>query len=540
MLAIEESAEAHVTDPSALQQNVRRVLKRYFFDVTQRKPVILPVHHGGVGGNEDFPVAAVVVATLEDHGQGPLAAPEEGAGQSAEDDRPTRSCPRTLAMPSGSSLVVVALARGARRVVRRGRARSGTSSPGCSAGRSGVVAVAFPVVGGLLGASCSCATRRARTGSGCSSASPCSVLGALGIVSLLGGEPGTARRLRDAVAVAGGLLGAIGRAPAHDRDLVRSAPSSCASGWARWGSSSSRGRRSRSQRPNVRDFFTAADIEEEPEPGPPVVRDEPRAEAPPRRQAQGGVRARRARPATRTTSSSFRIPTWRTIRTSAAAGSPAARPTRTIETDDGSLPAPAARPAPQRPAVERRRSRRAGHAERPRAHAADLRGGRSRLRRSPRAHGHDVRGGGRRRAPRSTRSCSWRATSRTRSRRPDVRIQAPIPGKSAIGIEVPNKHRDFVMLGDILRSKAAKEATHPLEVALGQGHPRAGADGQPGDHAAPADRRGDRRRQVQPRQLASSPRCSRARPRRTSGSSWSIPSGSSSVTSPTCRTCCRR
>ena len=43
MLAMEESAEAHVTDPSALQQNVRRVLKRYFFDVTQRKPVILPV-----------------------------------------------------------------------------------------------------------------------------------------------------------------------------------------------------------------------------------------------------------------------------------------------------------------------------------------------------------------------------------------------------------------------------------------------------------------------------------------------------------------
>jgi ribonuclease J len=41
--AFEETADAHVTDPSALQQNIRRVLKRYFVDVTQRKPVILPV-----------------------------------------------------------------------------------------------------------------------------------------------------------------------------------------------------------------------------------------------------------------------------------------------------------------------------------------------------------------------------------------------------------------------------------------------------------------------------------------------------------------
>jgi ribonuclease J len=43
MLAFEESAAAQVTDPSALQQQVRRVLKKYFFEVTQRKPVILPV-----------------------------------------------------------------------------------------------------------------------------------------------------------------------------------------------------------------------------------------------------------------------------------------------------------------------------------------------------------------------------------------------------------------------------------------------------------------------------------------------------------------
>jgi S-DNA-T family DNA segregation ATPase FtsK/SpoIIIE len=51
---------------------------------------------------------------------------------------------------------------------------------------------------------------------------------------------------------------------------------------------------------------------------------------------------------------------------------------------------------------------------------------------------------------------------------PDVRIIAPIPGRSAIGVEVPNKVRDFVMLGDILRSKTALDDEHPLAVALGK------------------------------------------------------------------------
>jgi S-DNA-T family DNA segregation ATPase FtsK/SpoIIIE len=51
---------------------------------------------------------------------------------------------------------------------------------------------------------------------------------------------------------------------------------------------------------------------------------------------------------------------------------------------------------------------------------------------------------------------------------PDVRIIAPIPGKSAIGVEVPNKVRDFVMLGDVLGSKAARDSTKPLHVALGK------------------------------------------------------------------------
>ena len=50
---------------------------------------------------------------------------------------------------------------------------------------------------------------------------------------------------------------------------------------------------------------------------------------------------------------------------------------------------------------------------------------------------------------------------------PDVRIVAPIPGKSAIGIEVPNRNRDLITLGDILQSDDAKNNGHPLYVALG-------------------------------------------------------------------------
>jgi ribonuclease J len=41
--ALAETAASEVIDPTVLQQDIRRVLKRYFFEVTQRKPVILPV-----------------------------------------------------------------------------------------------------------------------------------------------------------------------------------------------------------------------------------------------------------------------------------------------------------------------------------------------------------------------------------------------------------------------------------------------------------------------------------------------------------------
>ena len=50
----------------------------------------------------------------------------------------------------------------------------------------------------------------------------------------------------------------------------------------------------------------------------------------------------------------------------------------------------------------------------------------------------------------------------------DVRILAPIPGRSAIGVEVPNHTRQLVSLGDIMGSAEAKIAAHPLDVAIGK------------------------------------------------------------------------
>jgi S-DNA-T family DNA segregation ATPase FtsK/SpoIIIE len=331
-------------------------------------------------------------------------------------------------------------------------------------GLLGVAAAAFPVVGiywGLLLLRDTAREERVRMFIGFSVLG----LGVLGVLSVLGGRPGP-RDGYDAVSVAGGVLGA---AVAHPLTLVISPVGAfivCV-GLLTVGLLIFSGTPISVAWSHVRDFFTAADVEDEPEPVEPTtvepVARRPRAAR--LREAFGLLELADADEELMVVPDPEPEIDPDDVEDEGAAAR--ARPARTVTTTSGPY---------QLPSLDLLRSAPPSNAD-----AIDEAEMQKALERTLQTFGVDARVSGAHRGPTVT-MYEVEVASGTKVSKvlqlasdiayalatPDVRIQAPIPGKSAIGIEVPNKHRDFVMLGDILRSKAARDATHPLEVALGK------------------------------------------------------------------------
>ncbi len=337
----------------------------------------------------------------------------------------------------------------------------------------GVAAVAFPVVGfwwGVILLRDLAREERVRMFIGFSVLG----MGALGILSLLGENPAPSDGYR-ALAWAGGFVGAVVAYPLSQVISVVGATIVCL-GLTALGTLIFTGTPVAVAWARLRDFFTAADVEEDP--APTEVEDEPGEEKPRRHPVrrlrevlgllepdevvvvpEAAVVAPHELPEEPTVAEAEQRPEPVSMRR---------RPRgRTVETLDGPY---------QLPPLDLLRTAPPSTAD-----ARDEASMRSALERTLLTFGVDAAVSRAHRGPTVT-MYEVEVAAGTKVNKvlalssdiayalatPDVRIQAPIPGKSAIGIEVPNKHRDFVMLGDILRSKDAKEATHPLEVALGK------------------------------------------------------------------------
>ena len=163
---------------------------------------------------------------------------------------------------------------------------------------------------------------------------------------------------------------------------------------------------------------------------------------------------------------------------------------------------PAASPRPAGHAQSRAAEREDGSGDRPpaRSHAQRPRCQRPAHQRGVGADRHPLRDRARRRGE-GSRVTNLAGDIAYTLATPDVRLLAPIPGRSAIGVEVPNRHRRLVTLGHVLTSEESTGKPPSAGGRSGRGHLGASGHGQPGRVTPSAHRRRDRRRQVLLHQL---------------------------------------